>query len=200
MNFVFFMVKSLCVLAGCSNPGMLLTLHVSLSPASRTVKLDRLGRPLIQHMSEAPEENRRQYAQSGEHPNPPRIAEERDSGVAPIPNIMSDEKEDGKCGCPSGTSPWLQGSWIPGGGSLSSLPWNESDENEDCRRNQDDGDNWQSSEGRQQLEVIGNDQSFTNQYGTDACPSGHSLPIQGGDDGWEQHCQASERLGRNHPE
>ena len=41
-NFVFFMVKSRCVLAACSNPGMVLTLHVSLSPENGTVELNFL--------------------------------------------------------------------------------------------------------------------------------------------------------------
>ena len=41
-SFMFFMVKSRCVSAGCSNSGMLLTLQVSLSPVNKAVKLDML--------------------------------------------------------------------------------------------------------------------------------------------------------------
>ena len=41
-DFMFFMVKSRCMLAGFSNSGMLLTLQVSLPPVNRTVKLDGL--------------------------------------------------------------------------------------------------------------------------------------------------------------
>ena len=37
-------VKSRYILAGCSNPGMLLTLQVSLPPVNSTVKLDSLVR------------------------------------------------------------------------------------------------------------------------------------------------------------
>ena len=42
MNFVFFMVNSCYIQAACANPGMVLTLHVSLSRVNRTVKFDIL--------------------------------------------------------------------------------------------------------------------------------------------------------------
>ena len=42
MSFVFFMVNSCCIQAACSNPGMVLTLHVSPYRVNRTVKFDTL--------------------------------------------------------------------------------------------------------------------------------------------------------------
>ncbi len=42
MNFMFFMVESRYILAGCSNPEGLFTLPVSLSPVNRSVAFDTL--------------------------------------------------------------------------------------------------------------------------------------------------------------
>ncbi len=42
--FMLFMVKSRCILAGYSNPGMLLALQVSLSLVNRTVRFGTLER------------------------------------------------------------------------------------------------------------------------------------------------------------